>query len=565
MSSSLDSQIATINENVSKFNNSVSTIKAVADNNKSLVEQINELLKKNEANDMLNKPRVSAVTYACNDILNNTGFKIETITGTTSDGAKYIMKVPSNYVGVVAVFSHGYRFPINVPATLYPGGYTVNNEPEYSIPFNDKNKDFEQLVLRRGVAMIGSGFVVQGWNTVSAVKTNIELINLFKSKYPKTAKVIAWGPSLGSTITHALNEAKPELIDSYGLLGHIDKVATSVSYSGDFLWLFKMFFDNTIKGSGFTLSTSAREPEAWSDLAKLLTIIKAVSKDLTKWPEPLTPIGTILKSQGIPPLVVLILIGVLINCPLKSDHFDGVSTSSIVTDASANMALALVENASRGVFLGLISQQDIEFQCGGVVYDNTKTDYSQRLTNRNLFNFLGTNRDTVLNAILGLLATAPKVTANAEARKKIIDPSVPGSLAIVSNKINKNTLVLTGVNDPVTPVGCTRDLYFDNKKDPTGIGKLQVLISNSPKTWTQFDNLGIPNTFAPPAPGTNHVNFSIDEWIGFGTLLMNMAITGSHLTDYKLTNLLDAIPSLSLGTDEVMTNLPSMFYDVENP
>ncbi|NDC52522.1 MAG: hypothetical protein EBZ66_05135, partial [Actinobacteria bacterium] len=36
--------------------------------------------------------------------------------GVTSDGAKYLMLVPANYKGTAMLYSHGYRYPVDLPA-----------------------------------------------------------------------------------------------------------------------------------------------------------------------------------------------------------------------------------------------------------------------------------------------------------------------------------------------------------------------------------------------------------------------------------------------------------------
>ena len=43
---------------------------------------------------------------------------VQTCQGTTSDGAPYVMMVPANFNGMVALYSHGYRYNIDIPAGI---------------------------------------------------------------------------------------------------------------------------------------------------------------------------------------------------------------------------------------------------------------------------------------------------------------------------------------------------------------------------------------------------------------------------------------------------------------
>ena len=56
---------------------------------------------------------------------------VQSCQGTTSDGAPFAMQVPANFNGVVALYSHGYRYNIDIPAGIpLIGGYKVTNTPE---------------------------------------------------------------------------------------------------------------------------------------------------------------------------------------------------------------------------------------------------------------------------------------------------------------------------------------------------------------------------------------------------------------------------------------------------
>ena len=56
---------------------------------------------------------------------------VQSCQGTTSDGAPFAMQVPANFNGTVALYSHGYRYNIDIPAGIpLVGGYKITNTPE---------------------------------------------------------------------------------------------------------------------------------------------------------------------------------------------------------------------------------------------------------------------------------------------------------------------------------------------------------------------------------------------------------------------------------------------------
>ena len=111
---------------------------------------------------------------------------IQTCVGATSDGAPYAMQVPANFNGTVALYSHGYRYNVDIPAGIpLIGGYKITNTPE---PVPGGNAEVAKYFFSQGIAIVGSGFARQGWNPDSAIKTNVELIEtclLYTSPSPR--------------------------------------------------------------------------------------------------------------------------------------------------------------------------------------------------------------------------------------------------------------------------------------------------------------------------------------------------------------------------------------------
>jgi len=171
---------------------------------------------------------------------------IQTCVGATSDGAPYAMQVPANFNGTVALYSHGYRYNVDIPSTIpLIGGYKITNTPE---PVPGGNAAVAQYFFSQGIAILGSGFARQGWNPDSAIKTNVELIDTFKKQFPKTTNVVAWGSSLGGVITQGLAEKHPELVSAVAPMCMADNITPQLTMAGDFLWGVKVLFDPTIKG-----------------------------------------------------------------------------------------------------------------------------------------------------------------------------------------------------------------------------------------------------------------------------------------------------------------------------
>ena len=129
---------------------------------------------------------------------------VTTCLGATTDTAPYMLITPANFNGTVYLWSHGYRPNVDVPVGIPGyGGYKVTNTPE---PAPGGNPQVIGALLAKGYAVMGSGFARQGWNANSAVKTNVELIGIYKKQYPKTTKVISWGNSLGGSQSQYLAE-----------------------------------------------------------------------------------------------------------------------------------------------------------------------------------------------------------------------------------------------------------------------------------------------------------------------------------------------------------------------
>ena len=160
-------------------------------------------------------------------------------------------------------------------------------------------------------------------------------------------------------------------------------------------------------------------------LGKVFTVMGKLKATMTTgaWPDT-SPDA--LKNSGIPARSALVLLGLMAGLPSQSAHFDGTTgpgsvNSSTYTGFSLlySPALAMLENGTNAAALGVLANADVEAQSGGVVFDNSKTDYTARLGSDASAFSAPLSGSTATNALLGYLAQAPRVTADPAAVVKM--------------------------------------------------------------------------------------------------------------------------------------------------
>ena len=470
---------------------------------------------------------------------------IQSCVGVTSDGAPYAMQVPANFNGTVALYSHGYRYNVDIPAGIpLIGGYKITNTPE---PVPGGNVAVAQYFFSQGIAIVGSGFARQGWNPDSAIKTNVELIDTFKKQFPKTTKVVAWGSSLGGVITQGLAEKYPNLISAAAPMCMADNIAPQLTMAGDFLWGVKVLFDPTIKGGNYSAG-AAGVAESYADLVKVFTVMGKLQAALATgaWPDTSSATGKALQAAGVPSRSALLLLGLMAGLPTQSAHFDSISgpegALKLTFPLALSPALAILENGTNAAALAVLATQDVENQVGGAIFDNTKTDYAARIDGERVIYNAALSGNTVIDALLGALSTAnpgaPRAKADPAAVAKM------NALHVNTGKVNVPTVLMVGLADPITPAGASQrvvDLYADQYaaekaaaikayqksreyKSPTN--KLLMLWSTTPSSYTKFDAAGSPITSTPAAPGTNHCNFTSAQLLLVAKSLVQASNTG---------------------------------------
>ncbi|MFM8842866.1 MAG: alpha/beta hydrolase family protein [Actinomycetota bacterium] len=463
--------------------------------------------------------------------------------GVTSDTAPYSMMVPANFNGTVYLYSHGYRPNVAVPAGIPGyGGYTVTNTPQPG-----PNATVIGALLAKGYGVVGSGFARQGWNADSAIKTNVELVGIFKKQFTKTTKVVAWGESLGGFITQALAEKHGDLFKAAAPLCMSSDITPLMTMAGDALWGIKTFFDPTIKGGNYSAGATGYA-EAMGDLVKVFTVIGAlqtaigVNPSTPAWPATSKVPDAI---KAIPSRSALVLIALMSGIPMQSAHFDSTSAPAGLPASNAlsfqlaiNPALAALENVANAAALAVLATHDLELQAGGAVFDNTATDYAARVSAEQFAWSSALSGVSGTAGLLSVLAASPRAKASPAAVDKL------KSLASHSGKVEIPTILFTGVADPVTVAGnqqSVADKYAAYWAEKWAAAKKagerkrpankQLVLWNFPlEKYTKFTAAGSPDTTVPAATGTNHCNFTTSQYMAIADLLAYAADNGVNMS-----------------------------------
>jgi pimeloyl-ACP methyl ester carboxylesterase len=453
------------------------------------------------------------------------------------------MMVPANFNGTVYLYSHGYRPNVPVPAGIPGyGGYTVTNTPQPG-----PNATVIGALLAKGYGVVGSGFARQGWNADSAIKTNVELVGLFKKQFTKTTKVVAWGESLGGFITQALAEKHSDLFSAAAPLCMASDITPLMTMAGDALWGIKTFFDPTIKGGGYSAG-AAGYAEAMGDLVKVFTAIGSLQAAFAANPStPAWPATSKVPDaiKAIPSRSALVMVALMAGIPMQSANFDSTSAPAGLPASSAlsfqlaiNPAFAALQNVANAAALAVLATHDLELQAGGAVFDNTNTDYAARIADEQFSWASALSGASGTAGLLSVLAASPRAKASPAAVAKL------KTLASHSGKVEIPTILFTGVADPITTAGNQQSVidkyatYWAEKwvaARKAGDRKRPVnnvlAIWNFPlEKYTKYTAAGAPDTSVPAATGTNHCNFTTSQYMAIADLLAHASANGQHLS-----------------------------------
>jgi pimeloyl-ACP methyl ester carboxylesterase len=123
--------------------------------------------------------------------------EVKTYKGKFSDGATYLIQVPSNWNGTLVLYSHGY---------VVPG---------FSNPAEDVGDPITgAYLLANSYALGGSSYATTGWAIQQALPDQIETLDTFKTLVGTPTRTIAWGHSLGGIVTAGLVQRYPERFDA---------------------------------------------------------------------------------------------------------------------------------------------------------------------------------------------------------------------------------------------------------------------------------------------------------------------------------------------------------------
>lgn len=469
-------------------------------------------------------------------------FPVQTCGGATSDGAPYAMMVPANFNGTVYLYSHGYRPNIAIPAGIpVYGGYTITNTPQPG-----PNATVIGALLAKGYAVVGSGFARQGWNADSAIKTNVELVDLFKKQFTKTTKVVAWGESLGGFITQSLAEKHPDLFSAAAPMCMASDVTPLSTMAGDALWGIKTFFDPSIKGGNYSAG-AAGYAEAMGDLVKVFTVIGSLQAAFAANPStPAWPATSKVPDaiKGIPSRSALVMVALMAGVPMQSAHFDSTSSPAGLPASNAlsfqvaiNPAFAALENVANAAALAVLATHDLELQAGGAIFDNTNTDYSARIAEEQFIWASALSGNSGTAGLLSVLAASPRAKADPAAVAKL------KTLTSHSGKAEIPTILFTGVADPVTAAGNQQSVadkystYLAEKWAARKVGEYKRPVNNqlvlwnfTPEKYTKYTAAGAPDTSVPAATGTNHCNFTTSQYMAIADLLAYASTNGKNLS-----------------------------------
>jgi pimeloyl-ACP methyl ester carboxylesterase len=486
---------------------------------------------------------VAAPTVASANPVCDGKVPVQTCGGATSDGAPYAMMVPANFNGTVYLYSHGYRPNVPVPAGIPGyGGYTVTNTPQPG-----PNATVIGALLAKGYGVVGSGFARQGWNADSAIKTNVELVGLFKKQFTKTTKVVAWGESLGGFITQALAEKHADLFSAAAPLCMASDITPLMTMAGDALWGIKTFFDPSIKGGNYSAGT-AGYTEAMGDLVKVFTVIGSLQAAFAANPStPAWPATSKVPDaiKAIPSRSALVLVALMSGIPMQSANFDSTSAPPGLPAANAlsfqlaiNPAFAALQNVANAAALAVLATHDLELQAGGAVFDNTNTNYSARVAEEQFAWASALSGTSGTAGLLSVLAASPRAKANPAAVAKL------KTLTSHSGKVEIPTILFTGVADPITTAGNQQSVidkyatYWAEKwvaarkagdrKRP--VNNVLALWNLPPEKYTKYTAAGAPDTTVPAATGTNHCNFTTSQYMAIADLLAHASANGQHLS-----------------------------------
>jgi hypothetical protein len=249
---------------------------------------------------------------------------------------------------------------------------------------------------------------------------------------------------------------------------------------------------------------------------------------------------------------MLLLAGLIVGIPAKSAHMDGISTSTLVPEQSINATVAILENTIESAATGVLAGHSVAQVIGAGFYDNTKTDYSKLLTDADAARYnLGLSGDDGINAMLRVLAAAPRVTGNAATVKKLenLDRTRFTSTkpyVLMANEADR--LVFSG-NQARTAdklnAAFKKRLAAASDKAVKPVSNVASIYAFTPTRYTKYLATGAPDLTALPAQsGVGHQDFTVQQMWAWVDMLAFAAQFGP-LTPNDVSDLTDGVDYLN--------------------
>ena len=480
-------------------------------------------------------PTVARADEACTNTTVLSGAKavtVEKCNGTDENKSKYEIMMPEKFNGTLMVYGHGIRYNVNLPAipVVAPKGSLINYVADVS-----PSEEVTAALLAQGFALAGVGVQVQGWNYEEEAEAMLQLIVIARDKYPKVSKVVAWGNSLGGLAAQVLNERMPGAIDAAAPMCISDSAQAEITMAGDFLWGMKTFFNPAIKGTNYSAG-QAGYVEMLTDLGTVLTTLGALSAAISadpvtpKWPA--TAPASTAALQALPVRSAILMLGLIAGISTQSNTYDASSGPVGPLETSFGLAispaLAVLENGAQAAILAVIANYDMEIRYGGVVFDNSKTDYAKRLGDDGLTYRAALTGQSGITGMLTYLSplnpAAPRVTANAAAVAKM------NSQYQIQGNIEVPTIQIAATADHITPPGAAQYLIDQYEASvANGVsksGKLLTIWNKPADEYTEFSSAGAPITPTVITNGTNHCNYTTSQILAVAKLAASAAKTG---------------------------------------
>ncbi len=454
--------------------------------------------------------------------------KVETCTGTDANGAKFEIRMPANFNGTLYVYAHGIRTNVNLPAipVVAPTGSLIDYSPEV-VPGNSAT--IANSLLKQGFALAGSGVQTQGWSLEEGTDAFLQVLQAAKDKYSKVNKVVAWGNSLGALTAQAFAEQYSGAVDAVVPMCLADSAQAEITLAGDFLWGLKTLFNPAIKGFGYSAG-QAGYVEMLTDLGTVLTTLLelktaiAANPTAPKWPTTSTVPDSL---KAMPVRSAILLLGLVAGISTQSKTYDassGPAGAEATFGVVLSPALAVLENGAESAALAILANYDMERRAGGIVYDNSKTNFATRLGDDSQVYAAALSGGSFTNGLLGYLQlVAPKVTADSAAVAKL------NSLYQLQGKIEVPTITLAAAADHITPGGAVTHLINQyNASVSAGSAKSGLLLNiwNKPAdTYSTFDASGAVTPAKTPN-GIGHCNYTASQVLTVAKLGATAAKTG---------------------------------------